>query len=122
MVKTKIDIKRAIMESGVSMADVAKRAGMDRSNVSKMWAEDANPTYNKLLAVANAIGKDITELFYPVDGSPVAQPKAEQMAQQTAVAVEKPQEAVAEHIGGNVFMCPHCQEKFALGVSLVPLK
>ena len=122
MVKTQIDVKRAIMESGKSMAEVADLSGMDRSNVSKLWAEGANPTLNKLIAVATAIGKDVTELFYPVDGSPVAQPKAEPVAQQTAVAVEKPQEAVAEHIGGNVFMCPHCQEKFALGVSLVPLK
>lgn len=122
MVKTQIDVKRAIMESGKSMAEVAELSGMDRSNVSKLWAEGANPTLNKLIAVANAIGKDVTELFYPVDGSEVAQPKAEPVEEQTAVAVEKPQEAVAEHIGGNVFMCPHCQEKFALGVSLVPLK
>lgn len=126
MVKTQIDVKRAIMESGKSMAEVAEATGIDRSNISKLWTKtgdkDPNPTLLKLLAVAEAIGKDITELFYPVDGSPVAQPKVEQVAEQTAVAVEKPQEAVAEHIGGNVFMCPHCQEKFALGVSLVPLK
>ena len=112
MVKTKIDIKRAIMESGVSMADVAKRAGMDRSNVSKMWAEDANPTYNKLLAVANAIGKDITELFYPVDGSPVAQPKAEPVA----VAVE-PKTDTAK-VG--MIMCPHCHCGFEITGVVTP--
>lgn len=123
MVKTQIDVKRAIMESGKSMAEVAEATGIDRSNISKLWTKtgdkDPNPTLSKLLAVAEAIGKDITELFYPVDGSPVAQPKMEQGAE---TAQAKPQEAVAEHIGGNVFMCPHCQEKFALGVSLVPLK
>lgn len=119
MVKTKLDVRRAIMESGVSMAEVADHTKIDRSNISKMWAERANPTYNKLLAVAEAIGKDITELFYPVDSSPAVQPKVEQV---TETIQAKPQEAMAEHIGGNVFMCPHCQEKFALGVSLVPLK
>ena len=112
MVKTQLDIKRAIIESGVSMAEVAERSGMDRSNVSKMWAEGANPTYNKLLAVANAIGKDITELFYPVDGSPVAQPKAE------SVAMSGESKTDTAKVG--MIMCPHCHCGFEITGVVTP--
>lgn len=114
MVKTQIDVKRAIMESGMSMADVAEATGIDRSNISKLWTkvngEDANPTLKKLLVVANAIGKDITELFYPVDGESkevVAQTVASPADQQAEVKV-------------GMIMCPHCHCGFEITGVVTP--
>ena len=111
MVKTQIDVKRAIMESGVSLAEVAERTGIDRSNISKLWVKvngkDANPTLNKLIDVANAIGKDITELFYPVEES-------DKTEEQTMAPEEKKPTRV------GMIMCPHCHCGFEITGVVTP--
>ena len=126
MVKTQIDIRRAIAESGVSIAEVAERSGIDRSNISKLWLKvgdrEPNPTLSKLVAVADAIGKDVTELFYPVEADADTQTPQSPSCPQEGIV-----EDAAEHtldISGKQTMqtmayCPHCGAKVRVGVVLV---
>lgn len=127
MVKTQIDIRRAIAESGVSIADVAERSGIDRSNISKLWLKvgdrEPNPTLSKLVAVADAIGKDVTELFYPVEADADTQSPS---CPQEGIAVEDAAEHTLDISGGGkqtmqtMAFCPHCGAKVQVGVVLIP--
>lgn len=118
----KVDILRYCSQHGITNVQLADMVGVMPQNVKATVGK--NPKSEVVCRCADALGVSPLSFFYEKneENESIGMCLAEQMAEQTAVAVEKPQEAVAEHIGGNVFMCPHCQEKFALGVSLVPLK
>ena len=60
----KLDIKRALAEHNMSQIELAKRSGIIAPNISAI-IKGGNPTVAKLMQIAEGIGCDITDLFYP---------------------------------------------------------
>lgn len=59
----KLDIKRALREHHMTQVELCKRTGLLTQNMSPII--NGNPTISKLMQVAEGIGCDITDLFYP---------------------------------------------------------
>ena len=60
----KLDIKRALSEHNMTQADLNQKIGMSPQAVC-MIIKNNNPTVGKLMQIAEGIGCDITDLFYP---------------------------------------------------------
>lgn len=60
----KLDIKRALAEHNMSQIELAKISGIIAPNISAI-IKGGNPTVAKLMQIAEGIGCDITDLFYP---------------------------------------------------------
>lgn len=60
----KLDIKRALAEHNMSQIELAKKSGVIAPNISAI-IKGGNPTVAKLMQIAEGIGCDITDLFYP---------------------------------------------------------
>lgn len=60
----KLDIKRALVEHNMSQIELAKKSGIFAPNISAI-IKGGNPTVAKLMQIAEGIGCDITDLFYP---------------------------------------------------------
>lgn len=60
----KLDIKRALLEHNMSQIELAKKSGIIAPNISAI-IKGGNPTVAKLMQIAEGIGCDITDLFYP---------------------------------------------------------
>ena len=60
----KLDIKRALSEHNMSQVELARRTGVNAPNISAI-IKDGNPTIARLTKLAEGIGCDITDLFYP---------------------------------------------------------
>lgn len=59
----KLDIKRALHEHHMTQVELCKRTGLLTQNMSPII--NGNPTISKLMQIAEGIGCDITDLFYP---------------------------------------------------------
>lgn len=59
----KLDIKRALREHNMTQVELCKRTGLLTQNMSPII--NGNPTISKLIQIAEGIGCDITDLFYP---------------------------------------------------------
>ena len=70
----KLDIKRALREHHMTQVELCKRTGLLTQNMSPII--NGNPTISKLMQIAEGIGCDITDLFYP-DPADEAAEKAE---------------------------------------------
>ena len=60
----KLDIKRALSEHNMTQADLYQKIGMSPQAIC-MIIKNNNPTVGKLMQIAEGIGCDITDLFYP---------------------------------------------------------
>ena len=60
----KLDIKRALSEHNMTQADLNQKIGMSPQAIC-MIIKNNNPTVAKLTQIAEGIGCDITDLFYP---------------------------------------------------------
>ena len=60
----KLDIKRALSEHNMSQIDLCQKIGVAQQNMSAI-VRSGNPTVAKLMQIAEGIGCDITDLFYP---------------------------------------------------------
>lgn len=60
----KLDIKRALSEHNMTQADLYQKIGMSPQSIC-MIIKNNNPTVAKLMQIAEGIGCDITDLFYP---------------------------------------------------------
>jgi transcriptional regulator with XRE-family HTH domain len=60
----KLDIRRALTEHNMSQIELAKKSGIIAPNISAI-IKGGNPTVAKLMQIAEGIGCDITDLFYP---------------------------------------------------------
>lgn len=60
----KLDIKRALSEHNMSQIDLCQKIGVAQQNMSAI-VRSGNPTVAKLFQIAEGIGCDITDLFYP---------------------------------------------------------
>lgn len=60
----KLDIKRALSEHNMSQIELCQKIGVAQQNMSAI-VRSGNPTVAKLMQIAEGIGCDITDLFYP---------------------------------------------------------
>lgn len=60
----KLDIKRALAEHNMNQIDLCQKIGVAQQNMSAI-VRSGNPTVAKLMQIAEGIGCDITDLFYP---------------------------------------------------------
>ena len=82
----KLDIKRALSEHNMSQVELARRTGVNAPNISAI-IKDGNPTIARLTKIAEGIGCDITDLFYP-DPSEEAE-EAERKKKEMEEEIEK---------------------------------
>ncbi len=141
----KLDIKRALREHNMTQVELCKRTGLLTQNMSPII--NGNPTISKLFQVAEGIGCDITDLFYP-DPAEEAAEKHEGEPLNATLRGDLPegvinrdvkfvQEAAESepaypvHENGLVSenqqqmiqtstFCPHCGKKVRVGVVLLP--
>lgn len=59
----KLDIKRSLREHNMTQVELCKKTGLLTQNMSPII--NGNPTISKLMQIAEGIGCDITDLFYP---------------------------------------------------------
>nr|DAJ79592.1 MAG TPA: helix-turn-helix domain protein [Bacteriophage sp.] len=60
----RLDIKRALAEHNMSQIELAQKSGIIAPNISAI-IKSGNPTVARLTKIAEGIGCDITDLFYP---------------------------------------------------------
>ena len=131
--KTKIDIKRAILERNYTIKTFADKLGMTAVNLRENIVK-GNPTIKKLEQVADALNCDITDLFYPLEEEVVEHndsPTAP-MGLFTGLsasgdhtsplpnddhAIKLPP---AQDIMPVTTFCPHCGKRVRVGVVLLP--
>ncbi len=134
----KLDIKRALTEHNMSQIELAKRSGIIAPNISAI-IKGGNPTVAKLMQIAEGIGCDITDLFYP-DPTEEAEKKEvpagtesesetlnatlrgdlpEGFIERDVNFVQQAEENQQQMIQTSTF-CPHCGKKVRVGVVLLP--
>lgn len=86
---TKLDIRRAIQEHGMTINSVAQKAGLAPQSIQQFI--NGNPSVEKLFLLADAIGCDVRKLFFSPDD----------VAEENASLP-------------SVHYCPHCGTKFQI--------
>lgn len=134
----KLDIKRALTEHNMSQIELAKRAGIIAPNISAI-IKSGNPTVAKLMQIAEGIGCDITDLFYPGPAEEAEEKEIptetkgedktlnamlrgdlpEGVIERDVNFVQQAEENQQQMIQTSTF-CPHCGKKVRVGVVLLP--
>lgn len=133
----KLDIKRALVEHNMSQIELAKRSGIIAPNISAI-IKSGNPTVAKLMQIAEGIGCDITDLFYP---DPTEEAEKKEVPAETENNgetlnatlrgdlpegfIERDVNFVQQEINQMQMIqtstfCPHCGKKVRVGVVLLP--
>lgn len=86
----KLDIKRALSEHNMSQVELARRTGVNAPNISAI-IKDGNPTIARLTKIAEGIGCDITDLFYP---EPAEEAEERKKALEIAKHINTPMELI----------------------------
>lgn len=86
----KLDIKRALSEHNMTQADLYQKIGMSPQAIC-MIIKNNNPTVAKLMQIAEGIGCDITDLFYP---DPAEETEERKKALESAKNINMPLETV----------------------------
>lgn len=143
----KLDIKRALREHHMTQVELCKRTGLLTQNMSPII--NGNPTISKLMQIAEGIGCDITDLFYPdpaeeaeekekkeeINMKPLGMDAMKQIADRvpdvisgnSRSSVDWTNVENAENGGENQqqqmirtsTFCPHCGKKVRVGVVLL---
>lgn len=59
-------VKQYRLESGMSQADLAVKASVARSYITMLEeGKRSNPSYLVMLKISEALGKGVTEVFFP---------------------------------------------------------
>ena len=103
--KTKIDIKRAIVERNFTVKTFAEKLGMSVVNLRENIIK-GNPTIKKLEQVANALDCDVTELFYPIENT------YEQHNNMLDEPITDSKENEVPQDARQVLSCPNCGTRF----------
>ena len=143
----KLDIKRALREHHMTQVELCKRTGLLTQNMSPII--NGNPTISKLMQIAEGIGCDITDLFYPDPAEEAAEKEKKEEINMKPLgmdAIKQIADRVPDVIGGNSrksvdwtnvenaengeemqqqmiqtsTFCPHCGKKVRVGVVLLP--
>lgn len=139
----KLDIKRALAEHNMSQIELAKKSGIIAPNISAI-IKSGNPTVAKLIQIAEGIGCDITDLFYPDPAEEAKEEEIPMEAGEENVTAKIPdtsdKDAYLLHGNGLLIegqnvstenepqggaakvetFCPHCGKKVRVGVVLLP--
>lgn len=94
----KLDIKRALSEHNMTQVELYQKIGMSPQAIC-MIIKNNNPTVAKLMQIAEGIGCDITDLFYP-DPADEAAEKAEK-ERKAREMVESIQQRLTDDIRKN---------------------
>lgn len=143
----KLDIKRALREHHMTQVELCKRTGLLTQNMSPII--NGNPTISKLMQIAEGIGCDITDLFYPDPAEEAAEKEKKEEINMKPLGMDVMKQIadrVPDVIGGNSgssvdwtnvenaengeemqqqmiqtsTFCPHCGKKVRVGVVLLP--
>ena len=63
MKNVQLNIKRAMQDVGMTLKELSKRSGLTSSNIVQF----TNPTLKNIMKVADGLGIDPRDLFYPID-------------------------------------------------------
>ena len=126
--KTKIDIRRAIIERGYKIPAFAEKCGMTPVNLRENIIK-GNPTVKKLSEICEVLKCDITDLFYPVEGNDAKEnvpsfDKEEKEKKENAQVPDNEDHSIRVQniqpaINTTAF-CPHCGARVRVGVVLLP--
>ena len=110
----KFDILKYLDDHRITLAEAARAAGMAPQNIRKCL--EGNPKVGNILAIANGLGIDVRDFFYPdtTEGDSAADaPQDGLFAQQEAQVDDAKAEADARGQDAREMMyCPHCGTKF----------
>ena len=95
----KLDIKRALSEHNMSQVELARRTGVNAPNISAI-IKDGNPTIARLTKIAEGIGCDITDLFYP---EPAEEAEERKKALESAKNSKMPLELILRDLTRRAF-------------------
>ena len=95
----KLDIKRALSEHNMSQVELARRTGVNAPNISAI-IKDGNPTIARLTKIAEGIGCDITDLFYP---DPTEEEEEREKALENAKDSKMPLEPVLRDLARRAY-------------------
>lgn len=138
----KLDIKRALSEHNMSQIELCQKIGVAQQNMSAI-VRSGNPTVAKLMQIAEGIGCDITDLFYPDPAEEAKEEEIPMKAGEENVTAKIPdtsdKDAYLLHGNGLLIegqnvstenepqggaakvetFCPHCGKKVRVGVVLL---
>ena len=95
----KLDIKRALSEHNMTQADLNQKIGMSPQAI-RMIIKNDNPTVAKLTQIAEGIGCDITDLFYP---DPAEEAEERKKALESAKNSKMPLELILRDLTRRAF-------------------
>ena len=95
----KLDIKRALAEHNMSQIDLCQKIGVAQQNMSAI-VRSGNPTVAKLMQIAEGIGCDITDLFYP---DPAEEAEERKKALESAKDSKMPLEPVLRDLARRAY-------------------
>ena len=95
----KLDIKRALSEHNMTQAYLYQKIGMSPQAVC-MIIKNNNPTVGKLMQIAEGIGCDITDLFYP---DPTDEAEEREKALESAKDSKMPLEPVLRDLARRAY-------------------
>ena len=95
----KLDIKRALSEHNMTQAYLYQKIGMSPQAVC-MIIKNNNPTVGKLMQIAEGIGCDITDLFYP---DPAEEAEEREKALENAKDSKMPLEPVLRDLARRAY-------------------
>lgn len=94
----KLDIKRALREHNMTQVELCKKTGLLTQNMSPII--NGNPTISKLTQIAEGIGCDITDLFYP---DPSEEAEERKKALESAKNSKMPMELILRDLTRRAF-------------------
>lgn len=116
--KTKIDIRRAITERGYTITSFCQKFDLKTQNIIQNYIK-GNPTIKRLEDLCEKLECDITDLFYPINGSVTTESNTLLFNEEEKEKEENTQEETQNTVNTTTF-CPHCGAKVRVGVVLLP--
>lgn len=116
--RTKIDIRRAITERGYTITSFCQKFDLKMQNIIQNYIK-GNPTVRRLEDLCEKLECDITDLFYPIDGSANPESNTLLFNEEKEEKENNTQEETQSTVNTTAF-CPHCGAKVRVGVVLLP--
>lgn len=114
----KLDIMRTIKERGLLAKDIAKKMGI--TNIAMSQSVNGNPKLETLRNIAEAIGCNMRDFFYPEDEEKEVKEGLFAQEYENADTKEKKQtEHKYQAAIQSTAICPHCGARFRAGVVLM---
>lgn len=112
----KLDIMRTIKERGLMAKDIAHKMGI--THIAMSQRINGNPRLDTLRNLAEAIGCNIGDFFYPIEEE--CSPKEGLFAQKNHSTEMPSKTPDLQSTVNTTAFCPHCGAKVRVGVVLLP--